>query len=187
MEKNEVSRHEVAVYRTLAENRDDWMTSAEIASASGVAPRTARAHALKLVRLGLLDQAEVFPAHRYRLSEYASKRNRGYADRIARAADAFGIELPAPPGSGAGRGKAGKIDEGPRSSDRGPSPSYRHRPAPAATCDFPVSWGAKRGRRAPVTDTLAVVPSGGALNPDDPRHLYDQLAQILRERIWAGS
>ena len=94
MEKSEVSRHEVTVYRALAEHVGAWMTSAEIASASEVAPRTARAHALKLVKLGLLDQAEVFPAHRYRLSDYASKRNRGYADRIARAADVFGIELP---------------------------------------------------------------------------------------------
>ncbi len=94
VERNEVSRHEVAVYQTLARHMDTWLTSVEIAQAAEVAPRTARAHALKLVQLGLLDQAEVFPAHRYRLSEYASNRNRGYVDRITRAAEVFGIELP---------------------------------------------------------------------------------------------
>jgi hypothetical protein len=48
---------------------------------------------LKLVRLGIVDQAEVFPAHRYRLSTHAAKRNRGYADRITRAAEVLGIPL----------------------------------------------------------------------------------------------
>jgi DNA-binding IclR family transcriptional regulator len=91
MEKNEISSHEVLVYRELA--KGEWITSKAIAEAAGVAPRTARAHALKLVRLGIVDQAEVFPAHRYRLSTHAAKRNRGYADRITRAAEVLGIPL----------------------------------------------------------------------------------------------
>lgn len=87
VERNEVSRHEVLVFRSLAIDR--WVTSRQVAETSGVAPRTARAHLLKLVRLGVVDQAEVFPAHRYRLSEFAAKRNRGYTDRLDRAAEAL--------------------------------------------------------------------------------------------------
>ncbi len=94
MERNEVSRHEVAVFKALAE-ADGWITSADIAARAQIAPRTARAHALKLVRLNIVDQAEVFPAHRYRMSANASKRNRGYFDRLTRAAEVFGVELPA--------------------------------------------------------------------------------------------
>jgi predicted ArsR family transcriptional regulator len=88
MEKNEVSLHEVLVYQVLAEGK--WVTNREIADRTGVAPRTARQHTLKLVKLGIADQAEVFPAHRYRLSDHAGQRNRGYADRIKRAAEIFG-------------------------------------------------------------------------------------------------
>lgn len=93
MERNEVSRHEIAVYKVLRDAGQTWVTSGDIAERAQVAPRTARAHALKLVKLGLVDQAEVFPAHRYRLSEYADKRNRGYVDRLSRAAEALGVPL----------------------------------------------------------------------------------------------
>lgn len=89
MERNEVSRHEVLVFRILAEG--SWVTNREIAEKTGVAPRTARAHTHKLVQLGIADQAEVFPAHRYRISAYATQRNRGYHDRIQRAAEVFGL------------------------------------------------------------------------------------------------
>ncbi len=92
MEKNEVSRHEISVFKVLNE-ADGWLTAADIAERAQVARRTASAHALKLVKLGIVDQAEVYPAHRYRLSEFAAKRNRGYADRLSRAADALGIPL----------------------------------------------------------------------------------------------
>jgi DNA-binding IclR family transcriptional regulator len=91
MERSEVSRHEVSVYQTLAAAGTGWLTSKEIAERAGVAPRTARAHALKLVQLGVVDQAEVFPGHRYRLAEHAAKRNRGYVDRLTRAAEVFGM------------------------------------------------------------------------------------------------
>lgn len=92
MERSEVSRHEVAVYSALMK-ATTWLSSKEIADRAGVSPRTARAHALKLVRLGLLDQAEIFPGHRYRLSEHADKRNRGYVDRLAKAAEVLGLSL----------------------------------------------------------------------------------------------
>jgi DNA-binding IclR family transcriptional regulator len=91
MERSEVSRHEVSVYRALEAAGTSWISSREIAERAAVAPRTARAHVLKLVRLGIVDQAEVFPGHRYRLAEHADKRNRGYFDRLMRAAEVLGV------------------------------------------------------------------------------------------------
>jgi hypothetical protein len=94
MERNEVSRHEVEVIRVLTSHQGQWLTNQQIRdAATDVAPRTVRATTLKLVRLGLLDQAEVFPAHRYRLSGFAAKRNRGYWDRVQQAAEVFGVKL----------------------------------------------------------------------------------------------
>lgn len=90
MERNEVSIHEVRVYVAL-KAAGGWMTNAEIAEAAEVAPRTARAHSLKLVRLGVLDLAEVFPAHRYRLAEHARKRNAAYTQRLEAAREVFGL------------------------------------------------------------------------------------------------
>lgn len=93
IERNEVSRQEVEVFRVVSAN-PAWLTNAEIADqASGVAARTVRALTLKLVKLRILDQAEVFPAHRYRLSEKASKRNRGYYDRLIHAGEVFGVAI----------------------------------------------------------------------------------------------
>lgn len=92
-ERNEVSRHEVEVFRVLSLSAD-WVTNRDIQSrCDGVAARTVRATTLRLVRLGVLDQAEVFPAHRYRLAPKADKRNRGYFDRLTRAAEVFGVPL----------------------------------------------------------------------------------------------
>ena len=90
MERNEVSLHEVKVYLVL-KKEPAWITSKDIAKKAGVADRTARAHALRLVQLGIIDQAEVFPAHRYRLSENASKRNIGYLQRLEKACEVFGL------------------------------------------------------------------------------------------------
>lgn len=91
MERSEVSRHEVAVYHALRDAAGQWLTSKDITERAKVAPRTARAHALKLVQAGLVDQAEVFPGHRYRIAERARERNRGYYDRLQRAAEVLGI------------------------------------------------------------------------------------------------
>ena len=89
MEHNEISHHEVSIFLVMSKNKQRWFTSKEIANESGVAPRTARAHCLNLVRLGLLDQAKVFPAHRYRWAEKADKRNIGYLQRLELAAEVF--------------------------------------------------------------------------------------------------
>lgn len=94
-ERSEISRHEVEVFRVLAQAKPGaWLSNADIHAATDrVAARTVRATTLKLVGLGLVDQAEVFPSHRFRLSSQAAKRNRGYYDRLHRAAEALGITV----------------------------------------------------------------------------------------------
>ncbi len=90
MERNEISAHEVRVYHALR-TATAWLSSADVARLAAVAGRTARAHCLKLVNLGLADQAEVFPSHRYRISDKAGKRNVAYLQRLERAGEALGI------------------------------------------------------------------------------------------------
>lgn len=91
METNEVSLHQIKVYMAVKDAGENWLTSAEICAKAGVAPRTARAHALKLVNLGIFDQADVFPAHRYRMAETSVNRNKGYLLRIEKAMSVFGL------------------------------------------------------------------------------------------------
>lgn len=91
MEKNEISIHEVRIFRAFKDAGATWLTAREVAGAAAVAERTARAHCLKFVRLGLLDQAEVFPAHRYRLATKAARRNGGYHQRLCEAEAVFGF------------------------------------------------------------------------------------------------
>ncbi len=68
MESKMISAHQLAVYDALRQ-LDGWSTSKEIAAKAGVAWRTARAHCLRLFRLGIFEQAEeVFPARHYRIS-----------------------------------------------------------------------------------------------------------------------
>jgi predicted transcriptional regulator of viral defense system len=85
---NEVSTHEVRIYRALSDGQ--WMTSQQIADTANVAPRTARAYALRLVKLGVLEEIKTFPGHRYRFSN--RKISRAYAERIERAAEALGMK-----------------------------------------------------------------------------------------------
>ena len=81
METNEISLHLVRVFES-ARTHSGWLTAKEIADRAGVAGRTARAHSAKLVALGIFDVAEVFPGHRYRLSELAEKRNKAFVQRL---------------------------------------------------------------------------------------------------------
>lgn len=97
VERNEISRQEVEVFRVLLLNSKTWMTNKDLAQqCKGVAPRTVRAMTLKFVNLGILDQAEVFPGHMYRIAAKADKRNRGYVDRLRQVAEVFGIDLGSP-------------------------------------------------------------------------------------------
>jgi len=90
-ERNEVSVQEVRFYVAAKNAADRWATANELADKSKVAQRTARAFALKFVKLGLFDIAEVFPAHRYRLSSLAAKRNASYVRRLDEAVAVFGV------------------------------------------------------------------------------------------------
>lgn len=92
METNEVSEHLFRVYAFVVE-RNGWTTSQEIAKGAKVSPRTARAHALRLVKAGIFDLAEVFPGHRYRVASNAAKRNRGFFQRLEQAAEIFAFTL----------------------------------------------------------------------------------------------
>ena len=90
MERAEISIHQLRIFQ-FVRDAQRWVTSEEIAHGAQVAPRTARAHARHLVSLGIFDQAEVFPGHRYRLSSQAEKRNKGYILRLEQAAEVFNI------------------------------------------------------------------------------------------------
>lgn len=90
MERNEISVHEAMVFNTLA-NTKAWMRNEDIAKSTGMPRRTVRSHTARLVNLGLVDLAEVFPAHRYRYSAKADKRNKAYLQRIQQAIDIFGL------------------------------------------------------------------------------------------------
>jgi predicted ArsR family transcriptional regulator len=90
MERNEVSVHQARIYVAI-KNAAGWVTNREIAKSASVAERTARQHTLNLVKLGVLDLAEVFPAHKYRLSEKASKRNAAYVNRLESAREVFAL------------------------------------------------------------------------------------------------
>jgi hypothetical protein len=90
-ERSSISIHEVKVFRLLQSNPDKWMTNKDVAAGSSIAERTARMHTLRLVRLGVLEQAEVFPGHRYRWSTKASNRNVAYTQRLEACAEVFGL------------------------------------------------------------------------------------------------
>ena len=92
METNEISHHLARIYSAVKTDLG-WLTANDIAVRSSVSPRTARAHCLNLVKNGVFDQAEVFPAHRYRFSKMAGKRNRTIVQRIEEACVIFGIKF----------------------------------------------------------------------------------------------
>jgi len=91
MEKGEISIHEARLYRVFTKSPATWLTNKEIAQQAKIAERTARLHTLRLVKLGILDLAEVFPAHKFKLPQTADKRNRGYLTRLENVCEVFGI------------------------------------------------------------------------------------------------
>lgn len=92
-ERNEVSLHEVRVFLALKGKPEEWLTNLEISKASGVNQRTTRLHTIRLVQLGMLEKAEVFPAHRYRWSAKGARRNAAYSQRLQTAAEVFANQL----------------------------------------------------------------------------------------------
>lgn len=88
MERSEISHHEVRIFELLSTD-SKWRTNTEIATVLSMPARTVRLHTLRFVKLGLIDQAEVFPAHKYRWSSKANKRNVSYLQRLKLAAEVF--------------------------------------------------------------------------------------------------
>ena len=92
VERNEISEHEMKIFSILRSSPERWMTSKEIGQlCSSVALRTVRLHMQRFVKLGIVDLAEVFPAHRYKFSDKSAQRNKAYALRLEKAAEAFGV------------------------------------------------------------------------------------------------
>lgn len=93
MERNEISSHEVRFYSALIANKEKWRTARELCKQAGIAYRTASAFAKKFSELGIIETAEVFPGHRYRLAPKAEKTNAAYTTRLRRAAEALEVSL----------------------------------------------------------------------------------------------
>ena len=91
IETNEISIQQARAFRFLQQAKGKWITARELAKGADVAERSARMYAKRFVDLGIADQAELFPGHRYRLSTVATKRNVGYMKRIEAACEVFGI------------------------------------------------------------------------------------------------
>lgn len=90
MEQAEISIQQVKVFRYISQAKN-WVSNHEIAQATGVSLRNVSLHTHRLTSLGILDQAEVYPGHRFRVCEKAEKRNGGYLARLKRAESVFGL------------------------------------------------------------------------------------------------
>ena len=97
MERNGISLHELLVFAAFTRTKGKWLTNVEVAEmvAPSVRPRTVRLHTKGLADVGILEQAPVFPGHRYRLGEHVPQRGTSHLTRLQRAAEVFSIELAA--------------------------------------------------------------------------------------------
>ena len=91
-EKGEISIHEARLYKTFVLSPETWFSNREAAKLAEISERTARMHTLRLVKLGILDLAEVYPGHRFRLSKMADKRNKSYMQRLDNVCEIFGMK-----------------------------------------------------------------------------------------------
>lgn len=90
-ERSGVSLHEAKVYLALKGKPGMWMTNKDVSAASGVAERTARMHTLRLVKLGVIEVAQVFPGNRYRWTD-KPQRKPTYLKKLTDAIAVFGLE-----------------------------------------------------------------------------------------------
>ena len=89
-EPTEISWHAAEVYRVFRDNPERWLMNKEIAEKTqGVAARTVRAKTSTLVRLGVVEQIEVFPGHRYRLVNTPNDTAQAYRRRLEAALKVF--------------------------------------------------------------------------------------------------
>lgn len=86
-EKSEISLHLIKIWNFLKGRGEKWCTAKDIHAAVKFAESTVRAHAIYLVRSGLVDQIEVFPGHRYRIAKSPEKRNKNFFERLEHAAE----------------------------------------------------------------------------------------------------
>ena len=84
------SEHLFRVY-AFVRDEDGWVTAHDIAAGAKVAERTARAHALRLVKAGVFDQVRAFPGHRYRLAAEKDKSSQDLVQRLEGMADVFSV------------------------------------------------------------------------------------------------
>lgn len=89
METSEISEHQLRIF-LFVQSASGWVTSKQVAEGANVAPSTARQHLKRFVLQGIFDVSEIFPGHRYRLSELADKRNSAYMLRLEKAKNALG-------------------------------------------------------------------------------------------------
>lgn len=89
-ERSEISDKEAKFFLAL-KKATGWTTAKELSVEAGCSERTGRMYALKFVRLGLADLAEVFPAHRYKFAEKAQRRNAAYVQRMEQVVEVFGL------------------------------------------------------------------------------------------------
>jgi hypothetical protein len=80
--------HQIRVFR-FVRDCGKWVSSTDIAKGAEVSPRAARHLARTLTELGIFDQIEVYPGHRYRFSDQAETLNGAYMIRLRNAEEAF--------------------------------------------------------------------------------------------------
>jgi hypothetical protein len=83
------SAQKIRIVHVFETQPKQWFTNNEVAAAAKVARRTARHHTARLVKIGVLECAEVFGGYRFRWSPKA-----GHAALIAqlkRAASVYGL------------------------------------------------------------------------------------------------
>jgi hypothetical protein len=89
METTEVSLHQLRIFE-FVRDAGRWVSLKDIVAGTAAARKTADVHCRRFVNLGIFDLAEVWPGHRYRLSELAEKRKAAIIERMRKAREAFG-------------------------------------------------------------------------------------------------
>ncbi len=89
METSEISLHQLRVFE-FVRDAQKWVSIKDIVGATGSARKTVDIHCRRFVNLGIFDQVEVWPGHRYRVAELAGKRNAAIMERLRKAREAFG-------------------------------------------------------------------------------------------------
>lgn len=90
METSEISLQQVKIY-DFVKGAKGWVSSKDIVKATDCARETVGVHCRKFVSLGVFDQAEVWPGHRYRVAKLADKRNKSIVKRLEDAKAVFGL------------------------------------------------------------------------------------------------